>query len=182
MLKKYLKQLSLPESYISITLGFLVVIVAGLLTYNYFSKNKTSQTPSSTVVTENKTTQESTELPTSHTVVEGETLWSIAEKFYKSGYNWTTIAAENKLADANSIETGQVLSLPKADTIRPESENISASQTEAPKTYTVQQGDDLWNIAVKEYADGYAWTKIASANNLVNPNLIHPGNILSLPR
>lgn len=182
MFKKYLKQLSLPESYISITLGFLVVIVAGLLAYNYFSKNKTAQQPASDTVTENKITQESIELPTSHTVVEGETLWSIAEKFYKSGYNWTTIAMENKLTDANSIMAGQVLTLPKADTIRPESENISATQTAAPKTYTVQKGDDLWNISLKEYADGYAWVKIAKANNLTNPDLIHPGNVLTLPR
>lgn len=182
MFKKYLKQLSLPESYISITLGFLVVIVAGLLTYNYFSKNRTTQTPESEVVTENKTIQESTELPTNHTVVEGENLWSIAEKYYKSGYNWSTIVQENKITDANSIQVGQVLSLPKAETIKPESENISASSTEAPKTYTVQKGDDLWNIAVREYADGYAWVKIARVNNLVNPNLIHPGNVLTLPR
>ncbi len=181
MFKKYLKQLSLPESYISITLGFLVVLVAGLLAYNYFSKNKPA-TETSKEENSQQVSEEKKELPTTHTVVAGETLWSIAEKFYNSGYNWVTIAGENKLGDANSIEVGQVLALPKADVIRPASDNIASSATEAPKTYTVAKGDYLWKIALEQYGDGYAWVRIAQANNLTNPNLIHPGNVLTLPR
>lgn len=181
MFKKYLKQLSLPESYISITLGFLVVLVAGLLAYNYFSKNRPGQPGAKEGVSQNQTSQEKMELPTTHTVVEGETLWSIAEKFYNSGYNWVTIAKENKLENANSIEAGQVLSLPKAEIIRV-GENISAAATELPKSYTVVAGDYLWKIALAQYGDGYAWVKIANANHLANPNLIHPGNVLTLPR
>lgn len=181
MFKKYIKQLSLPESYISITLGFLVVIVGGLLAYNYFSKNKAEQQPAQEAVSEQKT-EEKTELPSTHTVVAGETLWSIAEKFYNSGYNWVTIAKENKIADPGTIEVGQVLSLPKAEVIRPTSENIASTATEVTKTYTVVKGDYLWKIAVEQLGDGYAWVKIAQINNLANPSLIHPGNILTLPR
>lgn len=44
------------------------------------------------------------------------------------------------------------------------------------------KGDHLWGIAVRAYGDGYKWVEIARENNLVNPNLIHPGNVLSLPR
>jgi nucleoid-associated protein YgaU len=40
----------------------------------------------------------------------------------------------------------------------------------------------LWTIAVRAYGDGYKWTEIAKANKLVNPNLIHPGNVFVLPR
>lgn len=180
MFKKYLKQLSLPESYISITLGFLVVVVAGLLTFNYFSKNKIGQQQPAEVTPEQRE-EEKLDLPTTHTVVAGETLWSIAEKFYKSGYNWVTIAGENKLANPDSIEVGQVLNLPKAEAIKPATGEISAAATEVPKTYTVVAGDYLWKIAVEQLGDGYAWVKIARANNLVNPNLIHPGNVLTLP-
>lgn len=180
MLNKYLKQLSLPESYISITLGFLVVVVGGLLAFNYFSKNKVGQQPSDT--TSEQMQEEKLELPTSHTVVAGETLWAIAEKFYKSGYNWVTIAQANKLANPDAIEVGQVLNLPEAETIKPATGEISAVATEAPKTYTVVAGDYLWKIAVEQLGDGYAWVKIAQANNLVNPNLIHPGNVFTLPK
>ena len=180
--KNYIKQLALPESYISITLGFLVVLVAGLLVYNYVSKNKPGEQASKDITSEEKALAEELALPTSHTVVAGETLWTIAEKFYNSGYNWVTIASENKLSDPGTIEEGQVLSLPKAEIIRPESENIAAASTEVTKTYTVVKGDYLWKIAVEQYGDGYAWDKIAKANNLVNPNLIHPGNVFTLPR
>ena len=180
--KNYIKQLALPESYISITLGFLVVLVAGLLVYNFFSKNNPSQQISENISSEEKGTAEKMELPSSHTVIAGETLWSIAEKFYKSGYNWVTIASDNKLSDPGKIQEGQVLSLPKAEIIRPENENIASASTEIIKTYTVIRGDNLWKIAVEQYGDGYAWVKIAKANNLVNSNLIHPGNVLTLPR
>lgn len=180
--KNYIKQLALPESYISITLGFLVVLVAGLLVYNYATKNKSSEQSSTEITSEEKAPGEKMELPTNHTVDEGETLWSIAEKFYNSGYNWVTIASENKLSDPSDIKVGQVLALPKAEIIRPDSENIAATSTEIPKTYTVTAGDYLWKIAVEQYGDGFAWTKIARANNLANPNLIHPGNVLTLPR
>jgi len=180
MFKKYLEQLNLPESYISITLGFLVVVVGGLLAFNYFSKNKVGQQPAD--VTSQQLQEEKLELPTTHTVVEGETLWSVAEKFYKSGYNWTTIAKENKLSNPDYIQVGQVLNLPQAETIKPATGEISATSTAVPKTYTVVRGDYLWKIAVEQLGDGYAWVKIAQLNNLANPDLIHPGNVLTLPR
>jgi nucleoid-associated protein YgaU len=49
-------------------------------------------------------------------------------------------------------------------------------------SYTVVAGDNLWEIAVKAYGDGYRWTDIAEANDLVNPGVIHAGNVLTLPR
>lgn len=181
MQNKYLKELSFPESYISITLGFLVVVVGGILLYNFFTKNN----PKGTVTNEttnSATSQEIAVLPTKHTVSENETLWVIAEKYYHSGYNWVTIAQANNLVNADLIENGQELTIPKAQSISPESGQEPSVNVETPKTYTVVAGDDLWNIAIKEYADGYKWTTIAQTNNLVNPNLIHPGNILTLPR
>jgi nucleoid-associated protein YgaU len=179
MWKKYLKQFSLPESFISITLGFLVVVVAGLLIYNYLSKNKPFGTPVKETQTEEKATAK-IELPTTHKVAANETLWSIAEKYYNSGYNWVTIASENNLTNPDYITVDQTLSIPKAEIIRLPGE-ISAAAAEV-KTYTVVAGDSLWNIAVREYGDGYAWTRIAKENNLVNPNLIHPGNVLRLTK
>jgi len=51
-----------------------------------------------------------------------------------------------------------------------------------PKMYTVKKGDFLWKIAVKNYKNGYRWTSIATANDLKNPNVIFPGQKLSLPK
>jgi nucleoid-associated protein YgaU len=50
-------------------------------------------------------------------------------------------------------------------------------------TYTVVKGDNLWNIAKKYYGNGSKYTAIYNANKdkIQNPNLIYPGQVLSLP-
>ena len=58
------------------------------------------------------------------------------------------------------------------------------SQTGAAttKTYTVQSGDCLWNLAEKYYGDGTQYKKLAAANpEIKNPNLIYPGQVLTIP-
>lgn len=56
----------------------------------------------------------------------------------------------------------------------------------APKretTYKVKKGDCLWNIAKKIYGNGAMYTKIYEANKdkIINPNLIYPDQILTIP-
>ena len=46
--------------------------------------------------------------------------------------------------------------------------------------YTVKKGDCLWNIAKKYYGNGMKYKDIASRNNIKNPNLIYPGQVLTL--
>jgi hypothetical protein len=57
--------------------------------------------------------------------------------------------------------------------------------TTAPttKTYTVVKGDCLWNIAKKYYGNGSQYTTIYNANRdkIKNPNLIYPGQVLTIP-
>ena len=179
---KHMRQkLDLPESYISITLGFLVVLVAGILSYNYFIKNQIQKT-----VDEKMQAQEellrvgNVSLPTTYKVAPGDNLWKIAEKHYNSGYNWVTLAEANNLTSPDKLETGQEINIPKAEPIRPGTEILA---TEAPpKEYSVIAGDSLWKIAEREYGSGFSWTKIAESNSLANPNIIHTGSVLKLPR
>jgi nucleoid-associated protein YgaU len=148
-----------------------------------------------------------------YTVSQGDNLWIIAEKNYKSGYNWVDIARTNNLNNPNSIHVGDKLVLPKVKSkvatvvqptkpvVQPTKAVVKATPTPVKqvakvtptptmavgnkitgKTYKIVQGDTLWDIAVRAYADGYQWVKIASANKLLNPDLIHPGNVLTLPR
>lgn len=51
------------------------------------------------------------------------------------------------------------------------------------KTYTVKQGDTLWAIAKKYLGDGNRYTEIynLNKNKVSNPNLIYPGQVLTLP-
>lgn len=59
----------------------------------------------------------------------------------------------------------------------------SPSASDAQRTYTVQVGDCLWSIAKQFYGDGSAYTRIYDANTgqVVNPNLIYPGQVLVIP-
>lgn len=53
----------------------------------------------------------------------------------------------------------------------------------APRTYTVVAGDSLSKIAKKLYGDGNQWKRIFDANRdqIKNPDLIHPGQVLKIP-
>ena len=165
------------ESYISMALGLLVVIVVGVLIFNFFKADTGEEkTSEGEVITGEEIEAESeASLPTTHKVIAGETTWLIAEKYFESGYNWIDIAEANNLQNPNYIEVGQELKIPEAEKRVPTAPITSES-------YTVAKGDNLWNIAVRAYNNGFAWTKIAEANNLVNPGFIHAGNILSIPR
>lgn len=70
----------------------------------------------------------------------------------------------------------------QAPTVTVEQER-EASTAPAAKTYTVKKGDTLWAIAAKYYGKGSEYSKIAGANTdkISNPNLIYPGQVLTLP-
>ena len=48
--------------------------------------------------------------------------------------------------------------------------------------YIVKRGDSLWKIAQQTYGDGQQWSTIARENNLRRPNMIVPGQELTLPQ
>jgi nucleoid-associated protein YgaU len=50
-----------------------------------------------------------------------------------------------------------------------------------PRTYTVVSGDTLWAIAERFYSDGSKYQVIADASGIPNPDLIHPGQVLTIP-
>jgi len=51
----------------------------------------------------------------------------------------------------------------------------------AAQTYTVQRGDTLSAIARRFYGHAGEYRRIAAANNIANPDLIHPGQQLVIP-
>lgn len=88
---------------------------------------------------------------------------------------------------AQPTEQSEVTSTPTA-TLTPTSETgeevDSADDSAIPEAgseYTVQQGDSLWKIADEVYGDPYRWVDIAKANDLANPDVIHAGNVFTLP-
>ena len=49
------------------------------------------------------------------------------------------------------------------------------------RTYTVVSGDTLWAISERFYGDGSKYQVIADASGVSNPDLIHPGQVLTIP-
>jgi hypothetical protein len=62
-------------------------------------------------------------------------------------------------------------------------EEAAASEPEPPaaRTYTVESGDTLWAIAEQFYGDGNKYQVIADASGIANPDLIQPGQVLTIP-
>ena len=69
---------------------------------------------------------------------------------------------------------------PTAPVEQPQRETSEAPQQSA---YTVKSGDCLWNIAKKYLGDGSRYNEIYELNKdkITNPNLIYPGQVLTLP-
>ena len=57
----------------------------------------------------------------------------------------------------------------------------SKSTTETKRYYIVVKGDTLWGIAKRYYGNGSQYPKIAKANNIKNPDIIHIGQKLLIP-
>ncbi|MEO7432004.1 MAG: LysM peptidoglycan-binding domain-containing protein [Dokdonella sp.] len=72
---------------------------------------------------------------------------------------------------------------PKADFGNVAAGVDSTAKVVAPKTYTVAKGDSLSKISKHLYGNANRWKEIFEANRdqLENPDLIQPGQILKLP-
>jgi nucleoid-associated protein YgaU len=61
--------------------------------------------------------------------------------------------------------------------------NAAGTPKRESSTYTVVSGDSLSKIAKRHYGDAAKWKAIFEANRdlITNPDLIHPGQVLTLP-
>ncbi len=183
-------------SYKNLIYGAVTVLILAVIVFlgiRTISQNKGDINGDAVVVKEEESIYE---------VSKGDTLWSISEKVYGTGFNWQLIADTNKLEDPNNIEAGTKLSIPKLTPTVTEEVEVGESEQEAKiepvqdkdteteiskddkkaTEYVAKSGDNLWKIAVEQYGDGYKWVEIAKANSLVNPDIIHAGNSFAIPR
>ncbi len=168
--------------YILLGIGVILIILSSLMLVFKATVINVSEKPNKSVVVKEVNNQEQKK----YLVKEGDYLWKIAEETYGSGFNAYDIAKVNNIANPSLIEPGQTLIIPKVKPLQPTkgeiAEAVTAKVTYTGDKYTINKGDYLWKIALEAYGDGYAWVKIAKANNLENPDLIHVGNTLVLPR
>ncbi len=97
-----------------------------------------------------------------YTVQAGDTLSGIAAKY---GTTYQELAALNGISDPNVIHVGQVLKV---------------TGSAGGRTYTVQSGDNLWDIAQSQLGDGARFREIIAMNGLLS-DTIYPGQVLQLP-
>jgi LysM repeat protein len=109
----------------------------------------------------------------------GDTLSTIGARF---GVPWTTIAAANGLSESSIIRIGQTLRLPgvtnTAATAATTAPAAATTGTPQSKTYTVQAGDTLLAIAVRNSVN---WRILAAANGLSEDERIVVGQVLTIP-
>ena len=88
--------------------------------------------------------------------------------------------------DKKEAEKRNETDKPRADFSQVQS-GSSTKPASAPaassRAYPVQAGDSLSKIAKREYGDANKWNAIFEANRdkIKNPDLIHPGQVLTLP-
>jgi nucleoid-associated protein YgaU len=200
LMQKIQNELQLDQSYLSLVLGLLIVLIAGILVFNYFKGAKPDLGPAQQ--TEEVTADVAPEnLPGSYTVKDGDTLFTIAEKYYQDGYKYPEIASKNNIINVDSIAAGQVLEIPKLETtatVATSDATISETPSEpaiggaenqtiwgekiTSDKYTVVAGDWLSKIAGRAYGDPMTYAKIAEANNITTPDWIEIGTVLTIPR
>ena len=100
---------------------------------------------------------------TTYTVQRGDTLSEIAERY---GTTVNELVRLNNIADRDLIYPGQVLII---------RENGSTTPPSGTITYTVQRNDNLTSIAARF---GTTVSELVRLNNISNPNLIYPGQVL----
>lgn len=123
------------QSLLNLVLGGLIIIVLGVLLYNYFNNREAANLgPSQQTENEQQGDVTKDSLPGKYTVKEGDTLFSIAETYYNDGYQYPKLVEANKLANENAVEVGQVLEIPKLDQAMSASESPSATPSSSPST------------------------------------------------
>ncbi|KKS31291.1 MAG: hypothetical protein UU94_C0015G0014, partial [Candidatus Collierbacteria bacterium GW2011_GWB2_42_12] len=193
-IKNILKFFKLNENTISTVMGGIVVVVIAGLIFNYF-RTTNLKSWRGTLLSEQEaatTLKNDDKLIATYKVVKGDDLWHIAEKFYRSGYNYVDIMNENKITGKGVIVAGQELRIPKVEAKKitvVEEKELVVKVEDKPVTsiaigeYTIQKGDSYWDIAVRAYGDGFQWTKIYWANKAIfnNPDMIFAGTKILIP-
>jgi len=125
-------------------------------------------------------------VPVTHIVQRGETMRRIANRY---GVTVDAIMRANGIANPDYLRVGESLQIwtldlsVNPDELTPELTAIDPTPTPQPTavpsvTHIVQRGEHLAAIAARY---GVAWTRIAEANDITNPNTIYAGMTLTIP-
>lgn len=141
-----------------------------------------------------------------HTIAEGDTLWSISAKYYGSGAAHKKLAAYNasRLGEGGELRIGASLLIPPAEKLglasaaaetKPVAMEKETTATlkepakkeekkDSPGSYTVRSGDTLAGIAKKTLGSAGRWEEILDLNRSVidDETAVPAGTVLKLPK
>ena len=107
------EQLRLSESYVSLIMGAVVVLVLSLVFFVFIKGNNPSK--DTLPATDSLTPLVTKSVEQTYVLQEDESLWDVAVKFYGDGFRWTDIAKANSLEDtADFVPPGTKLIIPNA--------------------------------------------------------------------
>ena len=191
------------DSLISLGLGALVVVISGILLYNFFSN--TSQDLLRDISTSMQTSREEEQLanpsfapaeivPTDTPIplaqIQTEGQGELMVPIISPTPEQSAVPSQNTVAVMSPMVTATPVAqieekMPEQTITEPVTvANEVATTFDGTITdkYTVQSGDSLWKIAERFYGDGFKWREIAKANNIANPGQLEKGLALNVPR
>jgi nucleoid-associated protein YgaU len=119
-----------------------------------------------------------------HTIVSGERLWDIAERYYGNGVYYRRILEANPGLDATRLRVGQEVIIPPREGVSVPAQPATPEEPAARRhTYVVEHGDTLIRIARNLLGDGARWREIYDLNRdqIPNPNVVPVGLELKIP-
>lgn len=109
-------------------------------------------------------------------VREGDSLWSISARQLGNPALWGALyrANQDQIANPDLIHPGQLLHVPT---------EALARAAHGTHQVRVRAGDSLWHLAAAHLGDGALWPRIYRLNRdvVADPNLIYPGQVLTIP-
>lgn len=174
-------KIKFQQSWASIFIGAIVVVILGLLVANLLTKNTGEIDNGADRSDQTKNTTETIiQQGGKYKVADGDSLSAISMKYYNTFDYWPVLAKVNKIVNPNLIYKDIELDVPS----KLDAEKAYGQMTLT--SYDIKEGDSLFAISESVYGDGSKWRRIANANNvgyLPNGNpLIFAGNKLTIPR
>ena len=152
------------ESYASLILGAIIVIILGLLVANYFTRKNQGTIDEADMT---KLTQEEETKPvegSDYKIKENDSLSKISQEVYGSQEYWNALAVVNNIVNPNVIWVNTTIKLPDKDDLTKTKETLMGT------SYEVQEGEIVSQDTQPQTTDS-GITVLESLESLIKENL-----------